>query len=232
MALKKKIIINGKVTTLTGMHIGGTKDDLGIQSKDSPIIRNPWTNQPYIPGSSIKGKMRTLFELSGQAATEDGIKEPIMRDGKITGYKTVPCHCSRKDCMVCKLFGSHAKNKGESGQARLIFRDAMLSERFANIDESRFIENKSETAIDRDSGKAADHALRTMERVAAGVDFDYQIVALCMDDDNPAEIQAAVENGLRMIEATGLGGKISSGSGQVDFHIGEDSYKVEITDFV
>ena len=62
--IKKKIVINGVLTTETGLSIGGTKDDIGINTQDNPVVKNPLTNQPYIPGSSIKGKMRSLIELS------------------------------------------------------------------------------------------------------------------------------------------------------------------------
>lgn len=211
--IKKKIVINGVLTTETGLSIGGTKDDIGINTQDNPVIKNPLTNQPYIPGSSIKGKMRSLMELSGFA--------------KGTKF---PCGCGHKDCTVCKLFGAHMNMRAESGQPRVLFRDAYLTEEFDSL--SSVIENKSETAIDRTTGTAGKGTLRTRERVAAGVNFNYEIVILVNDNDNPAELQSLVETGLRMIETTGLGSKVTAGYGKVNFNIGADTYSVKVSDFV
>lgn len=211
--IKKKIVIKGVLTTESGLSIGGTKDDIGINTQDNPIIKNPLTNEPYIPGSSIKGKMRSLMELSGQAK----------------GAK-FPCGCGRKDCIVCKLFGAHMNMKAESGQPRVLFRDAYLTEEFSSL--SNVIENKSETAINRATGTASTGSLRTKERIAAGVSFNYEIVILVNDTDNPAELQSYVETGLRMIEATGLGSKVTAGYGKVNFNIGADTYSAELKDFV
>lgn len=207
--IKKKIIINGVLTTKSGLSIGGTKDDIGINTQDNPVIKNPLTNQPYIPGSSIKGKMRSLMELSGMAKGT-----------------TFPCSCGDSSCKVCKMFGSFASK----GTSRVLFRDAYLSSDFDGL--SNVIEIKTETAVDRITGKAKNGTLRTKERVAAGVNFDYEIVILVHDNDNAAELLSLVENGLRMIEATGLGSKVTSGYGSVDFNIGADTYSVKESNFV
>ena len=213
--IKQQIKIQGKLTAESGLHIGGTKDDIGISTTDNPIIKNPLTGQPYIPGSSIKGKMRSLFEQNGKALGT-----------------SFPCRCGKKDCIVCTLFGAHMNMKGESGAPRVMFRDAVLSDEYKDLDQdSSLIEIKSETAIDRKTGTAATGSLRQMERIAAGVTFDYEIVIQVWDGDNPAVLQASVENGLRMIEATGLGAKNTAGYGKVNFHIGEDSYHVETSNF-
>ncbi len=210
--IKEQIKITGVLTTESGIHIGGTKSDLGIGSMDNPVVRDALTNRPYIPGSSIKGKMRSMFELSGFAKG-----------------KTLPCGCGDKDCIVCKLFGAHRNTKSEAGQTRVMFRDAYLSPEFENLDNT--IEVKTETAIDRRTGTAQNGSLRQSERVAAGVNFNYEISILVCDGDNADELRAMVENGLRMIEATGLGGKVSAGYGKVNFNIGADSYKVETRKF-
>ena len=153
------------------------------------------------------------MELSGLA---DGVK--------------FPCGCGHKDCKVCKLFGAHMNMRAESGQPRVLFRDAYLTDEFAGL--SDVIENKSETAIDRTTGTAGKGTLRTKERIAAGVNFNYEIVILIHDNDNPAELQALVEKGLRMIEATGLGSKVTAGYGKVSFNIGADTYSATLSNFV
>ena len=228
--IKEQIKIQGVLTLETGLHIGGTKDDIGISTSDNPIAVNALDGTPYIPGSSLKGKMRSLYELSGHA------KGPLYTDkknkkGEVIGREYHPCKCGKKDCIVCTLFGAHQNMKGESGVPRVIFRDAQLSERFRSIDIDKIIEIKSETAIDRNAGTAKDGSLRQVERISAGATFDYEIIINIWDGDNAEVLQAAVESGLRMIEATGLGAKNSNGYGKVNFGIGTDSYKVTRSKF-
>src|SRR3989339_341232 len=66
------IIIRGKIECLTGLHIGGSKDKLEIGGVDSPVLRNPQNRMPYIPGSSLKGKLRTLLEYSMGVVSDNG----------------------------------------------------------------------------------------------------------------------------------------------------------------
>lgn len=205
----KKVIMNGVLTTKTGLSIGGTKNDIGIGTSDNPIIKNPLTNQPYVPGSSIKGKMRSLFESAG------------LQKGKDSEI----CRCGRKDCVVCKMFGAHMNPNAESGSPRVLFRDAMLSPEFERLED--VIEIKTETCIDRTTGVAKNGSLRQKERIAAGVNFDYEIVILVHDTDDKDELVELVKSGLRMIEATGLGSKTTAGYGKVDFNIDKMSIKEE-----
>ena len=211
--IKNKIVISGVMTTESGLHIGGTKDDISISAMDNPVIKDVITNKPYVPGSSIKGKMRSLFELSGYAKGN-----------------SFPCKCGSNNCIVCKLFGAHMNTNAESGSPRVIFRDVYLTSEFESISDS-IVEVKTETAIDRQTGTAKKGSLRPNERVASGVAFNYEIVILVHDNDNEAELQSMVETGLRMIETTGLGGKVSAGYGKVNFHIGEDTYTVKKSKF-
>lgn len=210
---KNKIVVKGTMVAKSGIKIGGYKgDDFGISATDNPIVRNPLTGDPYIPGSSIKGKMRSLLEQSGYAKGN-----------------SFPCRCGQKSCPVCKLFGAHLNTKGEAGQPRLIFRDAHLSPAFANLD--NVVEVKTETSISRETGTAQNGSLREFERIAEGVSFDYEIDLITQDGDNDDELLSVLTAGLHMIEATGLGGKVSAGYGQVDFQIGSDSYSVTKTKF-
>lgn len=207
----KKVIMSGVLTTKTGLSIGGTKDDIGIGTSDNPVIKNPLTGQPYIPGSSIKGKMRSLFETAGLQKGNDAEL----------------CRCGREDCVVCKMFGAHMNPNAKSGSPRVLFRDAMLAPEFERL--QNVIELKTETCIDRATGVAKNGSLRQKERVAAGVNFDYEIVILVHDNDDEEELIGLVKNGLKMIEATGLGSKITAGYGKVDFNI--DKMNIEAEDF-
>ncbi len=207
--ITRHVKITGIMTAVSGISIGGTRDSLGFTAADIPIVRNPLTGKPYIPGSSIKGKMRSLFERSGVGNSRNG----------------EPCGCGKKDCIVCKLFGAHKNTKAASGPSRLIFRDANLTPEFDSVEESVLIEIIG-TAIDRNTG----NTLRTRECVTKGTEFEYEIDILVQDGDDEKDMISAVESGLKMIERTGLGGMISNGCGQVNFHVGEDSYHVESTE--
>jgi CRISPR type III-A-associated RAMP protein Csm3 len=57
-----KVVITGGIRLVTGLHIGGAAAGLDIGGVDNPIIRHPVTREPYIPGSSLRGKIRALLE--------------------------------------------------------------------------------------------------------------------------------------------------------------------------
>lgn len=192
----------------SGLHIGGSQDELVIGGSDNPVIKNPATGKPYIPGSSLKGKMRA--ELEKQLGKSGG------RDGDR------PCGCANNSCAVCRLFGAHMNTKGMLGPSRIIVRDGRLRN-------GGQIENKTENVINRKTG-AAQHP-RTNERVAEGAEFDLRIVLQVFDIDTEfpyqdmngashqggSALQAVIADGLKLVQLTGMGGGTSRGSGAVTF---------------
>jgi CRISPR-associated protein Csm3 len=56
LEFKENVIISGKIICNTGLHIGGSKEELEIGGTDAPVIIDPETRIPVIPGSSLKGK--------------------------------------------------------------------------------------------------------------------------------------------------------------------------------
>ena len=195
----------------SGLHIGGSQDELTIGGSDNPVIKNPATGRPYIPGSSLKGKMRGELEKQLGRFTNDQRGNPR------------PCGCAGDDCPVCRLFGAHMNTRSELGPSRVIVRDGQPIGSF-------HLENKTENIINRRGG-AAEHP-RTNERVAAGAEFEMRIVLQVYDRDEQFEhrnldgqshsggeaLQSVVADGLRLVEMTGLGGGTSRGSGAVSFH--------------
>jgi len=103
-------VLKGKIVVETGLHIGASSKGVGIGEIDNPVIKDPRTGYPYIPGSSLKGKIRSLLEL------KYGIK---------SSDKQKPCGCG--DCEVCKVFGTTAASS-KVGVTRVLFRDCFLSE--------------------------------------------------------------------------------------------------------
>ena len=201
----------------TALHIGGSQDEMQIGGTDNPVIKNPATGQPYIPGSSLKGKMRAELEKDLGRFNSDG--SPSDNDR--------PCGCAREECKVCRLFGAHNNESSRLGPSRLLVRDGRLHS--GNVAP----EIKYETAIDRVRGSALVGSLRNTERVPQGAEFKMAIVLQVYESDDSFEyvrhygdrvrheggeaLQAVVADGLYLVEMTGLGGGISRGSGQVSF---------------
>jgi CRISPR-associated protein Csm3 len=200
--------ITGRIELLSGLRIGGSDDLLQIGGADLTCIRNPVTQAPYLPGSSLKGKMRSELEsLLGRFGGQRGNE---------------PCGCG--DCIVCAVFGMHKPREHKLGPSRIIVRDAQL------IDGGQ-IENKSSTAIDRATGTALRGALRSEQRVVPGTTFSLKIGIQIWDIDEKAEhtnlikvsrsgelaLVAFVFDGLKLVERTGLGSGVSKGSGELRF---------------
>ena len=201
--------ITGKIIVKTGLHIGAGNDKVEIGGMDNPIIRNPLTQEPYIPGSSIKGKMRSLLEW---------------KLGKVAENNGKPCKCGNADCEICRVFGSaNQSGKGDEtkGPTRIIVRDAVLTEEWAEKfrEGKPIIEEKSENNIDRITAKATP---RPIERVVPGVEFDFEIAYRIIDTgDGGAKdkeyFDSVVKEGLRLLRGDFLGGGGSRGNGQIDF---------------
>lgn len=209
MKLNSIVTLKGVICLKSGLHIGAGKDNIEIGGLDLPIMKNPRTKAPYIPGSSIKGKMRSMLEVT-ELAGINGKKPAISADGK-------PCGCG--ECLVCELFGAHAAatELKDKKPTRLLVRDAYLTadfqEKFEN--DELPMEIKYENIINRISG-TAEHP-RPVERVPAGVKFEFELAIKVFEGDDEEKFKEVVSKGLKLIELDGLGGHTSRGSGQVKF---------------
>ena len=199
--LVKKIKIQTSITLVTGLHIGGSSDNVEIGGIDNPVIKLATReNQPYIPGSSLKGKMRCLLEQAA-GASKVGLND-----------------------KVNNLFGiceNKSLNIKDNKPSKLIVRDAMLTEESKkvllacdNLD-MPYTENKWENVIDRTKG-IAEHP-RQSERVPAGVVFDAEFIINVWDDDKEDELISLFKKGIRLLENDYLGGSGSRGYGQIKF---------------
>jgi len=208
--------ITGTITVLTGLHIGAGKDSLEIGGLDQPIIKHPLTGEPYIPGSSIKGKMRSLLEISKYMGLSPDTRDFVLGK-KDKNKRGLPCGCAKKGCPACTIFGTSAAEKtSELGPTRLIVRDAYLSDEWRGKFDSGELtmEVKYENTIDRVRG-VAEHP-RPLERVPAGVAFTFYLSFKVFEGDT-SELLDDVFRGLRLIELDALGGNSSRGCGQVRF---------------
>jgi CRISPR-associated protein Csm3 len=195
--LIKKVLVTGEIILKTGLHVGGTNSSLNIGGPDKFVVRNPLTNKPYIPGSSIKGKMRSLLELmDGTINIENRSYGPTKKSTDKAG----------------NLYGTVGDQQQPS---RLIVRDAeLLSEldEFKNTD-LPYTESKTEVSIDRITAKANP---RTFERVPAGAKFKLEMVLNVFDTDNEERLNSSLQQSLKLLEDDYLGGHGSRGYGQIE----------------
>lgn len=214
MKLFKKIIIKGELTLITGLHIGDSKESVDIGGVDSPVVRRKDNNQPYIPGSSLKGKMRSLLDIShNQSDTTRNPNHPIG-----------------------KFFGAISNTSNGGVPSRLIVRDASMTEKSIQLfgesefTDMPFTEVKFENTIDRIRG-IAQHP-RQFERVPAGASFDVEFVINIVGetqeeaDKNEKEFLSLFRAGIKLLEDDYLGGSGSRGYGQVKFSLNEPQYKL------
>lgn len=192
--LEKKIIYIGTITLKTGLHIGGTNASLNIGGPDKFVVRNPISNIPYIPGSSLKGKMRSLVEIA---------------NGETKGGKPT----NNPKSKAGALFGISG-DSNESKPSRLIVRDAELDTEAADFSNTDlpYTESKTEVNINRVTAEANP---RTFERVPAGAKFKLNMVLNIFEGEDEKELQATLDQAFRLLEDDYLGGHGSRGYGQV-----------------
>lgn len=206
----------GRIEVLTGLHIGAGDVEMHIGGTDNPVVKHPFTFEPYIPGSSIKGKVRSLLELrSGLVAKTGG--RPI----SIKDLKGVTDEAKSYGEAIIKLFGTSGAEEEELakyGPSRLSFSDCMLTESCrerAKKGEIVLTEIKSENSINRIKGTAENP--RFTERVPAGVEFSFHITMKVFDGDDDEELEKKLLEGLKLLEYDALGGSGSRGYGRVKF---------------
>lgn len=218
MKLFKKIVINAELELLTGLHIGGNKESVEIGGIDSPVIRNKSDNSPYIPGSSLKGKMRSLLEVSAGCNQSSNFKRAE--------------YAGEVGLLIAEVFGNAGGNdRNDTGdQSRVIFRDANLTPESKDAllrsiyTDTDYTEIKTENSINRLTGKS-DGGLRQFERVPAGAIFSFNLVVNIIAktkedaDENEKKYLNLIKAGLKLLEDDYLGGCGSRGYGQIKMKI-------------
>lgn len=193
-----KILISGNIEVKTGMHIGGSEQFAAIGAVDSPVVRDTTTDLPMIPGSSLKGKMRSLLAKKYNE-TPNGM----------------PVNSHDEDHeFILRLFGSSKKDKIR--RSRLIFSDMIMN----NKDELKEVgvnyptEVKFENTINRLTAQAD---LRQIERVVRGATFDLNLIYDAEKENEIVEDFKLIKEGLQLLEYDYLGGHGSRGYGKVGF---------------
>lgn len=210
----KKLIVDLNITVLTGLHIGMGGDKAQIGGIDSPVIKDPITKLPYIPGSSLKGKLRCLLETE---------------------------HSNEDDQNINRFFGPttkflNEKNGFKESSSRLIFRDLFLTPDLIRKYETGEwqLEVKTEIKIKRSTGTAEDRSLRTSERVPPGSVFEGSILIRYNDklsiqtkeddktkpdsltnENEPTSMLNLLKTAIELLSTDALGGSGSRGYGAV-----------------
>ena len=218
-----KLILEGEMHCETGLHVGAGKGSLEIGGADNPVVKDAH-GRPYVPGSTLRGRIRALLEQS----TGMAIPSELVFISKRKGQEVRIHQSDRPDDEICILFGRSPGRMEKVGggdiesnyatPARLSVFDAPLvpesiTPQMRETLDDELTEVKSENAIDRITSQANP---RTLERVPAGARFRIRMVLdiLCAED---SVLPALLAQGLRLLEDDALGGGGSRGSGRVRF---------------
>ena len=202
--------LTGILFLRTGLHIGAGDTEMRIGGTDNAVAKNPLDGQPYIPGSSLKGKIRSLLEWQlGVVMATDGHPYSFKH------YKDAPAEQGKQ---LLKLFGGAPDKDCEGivkdiGPTRVAFWDCSINADWLRKAQARNIlstEAKSENSIDRIRGVAENP--RYTERVIAGAEFDFRLSLKVIDGE---DLLALLLRGLKLLESDSLGGSGSRGYGKV-----------------
>ena len=215
-----KAFITGRIRVLTGMHIGGSKTALDIGGIDLNVIKTARGKVPFIPGSSLKGKLRTILAREvGSVGVSKRQLNKEEKENKIPTDENFP--------YIPEIFG-YTGDSDDRNQTptRLLVRDAFLCDdeqdekgfknQFQDAElTDDFTEEKWENTINRRTG-TAEHP-RQLERVPAGAEFTFEMVYNIYDDEKKDDHLNHLRKAMRILEEDYLGGHGSRGYGQIEF---------------
>ena len=226
--LKGRVFIQFDIEAVSGLHIGGSDSGIEIGGVDKTVIRDPRTNRPYIPGSSLKGKMRSLLEKYKGLKQNQRIGQGYIHSCGAEYRGEELRQKGRKEylgCPVCQVFGVPGE-RDFSTPTRLVVRDVQMEEASAlKLNETGrtdlpYTEIKTEVSIDRVTSAANP---RQMERVPAGTLFSRAELVYSLFNGDDCSLEQDIQNlailveGLQLVEDDYLGGLGTRGSGKVCF---------------
>jgi CRISPR-associated protein Csm3 len=221
---KKKIRL--QLIVQTGLHIGSGDDKVQIGGVDSAIVKDPITKLPYIPGSSLKGKIRCLLETESRNFPDGELDE------KLNTYFGINVPYKKKmDALNAERKNNNQEPIDYETPTRILFRDLTLCENYITKDDNGneitknfkkdFLEGKittefkSEISIDRKKGTVTTAGPRTIERIPPQIVFEGDVLIRYFDDNELEEIEKTLIEGLNLLENDYLGGSGSRGYGAV-----------------
>lgn len=221
-----KYVLVADIRCKTGLHIGGSTTGLEIGGVDNPVIKDPITGQPYIPGSGLRGKLRSLTEWNL------GLIAKHSKHDSYSAYECAELQHDRpqppddptrwdKALTLGKLFGASSddnKVRMRCGPSRLIVRDSFLVNTSVQkleeaLGQGLFTEVKTENALDRVTAEATP---RPLERVPAGSVFSATFLVDIYGHEEHNLLEPLF-SAMQLLEHSALGGAGSRGSGQIEF---------------
>lgn len=201
--LEERVILTGTIEAVTPLHIGSGKPEVEVGEVDMPILTTP-EGQPYIPGSSLKGRVRAEAERIARQKGMEVCNPPDVK--QMCGSKSTVKGDINALCICCRIFGT-AGNVSVASKVK--FRDAYP------LDKVETLLERTGIAIDRETGTVAKGALYTVQAVPAGTKFGLEVVAENLSKDELKLLKAA----LKSVEDSALGGSSSRGFGKVRISI-------------
>ncbi|WP_337043881.1 type III-A CRISPR-associated RAMP protein Csm3 [Emticicia sp. 17c] len=200
MKLIAKIKITGTIEIITGLRIGAGNNDFELGSAQLSVVKSKGV--PFIPGSSLKGKLRSLLAKyygSASVETDQSIIKEIFGDAK----------------------GAKDTNQNETAQfrTRLLVRDCKLTKNILDTNPKAtqtkevYTETKWENVIKRMHG-GAEHP-REVERVPEGTEFEFEMIYDEYDDKKSASHLELLKLAFELLQDDYLGGSGSRGYGKV-----------------
>lgn len=216
--------LEGIITLKSGLHIGSGNMEMHIGGTDSPVIKHPHTLEPYIPGSSLKGKVRALLEMeSGLMLHTNGdvVSSKTLEAKEVKDSEKLTAKCQ----VILKVFGSSGADREDEagfGPTRVSFADCYLDDIWRNnARDNRWLltEEKSENVINRIKG-TADHP-RFIERVPEGTKFKFLVTLKVLQEGEAELFDEVLLKGLKLLEMDALGGSGSRGYGRIGFEFSD-----------
>jgi CRISPR-associated protein Csm3 len=221
------IEIKGKIILKSGLHIGAGDTEMKIGGTDNPVVKHPHTLEPYIPGSSLKGKVRSLLEMRSGLMTKTDGKPLSLNDLKGLNDE------QKDECeKIIKLFGASGADIDETsnlGPTRVSFADCALAPDWrqkVSHENLTLTEVKAENSINRIRGTAENP--RFTERVPANTEFQFSITLKKLNSDE--NLEDFLLDGLKLLEMDSLGGNGSRGYGRVEFHFDDSEIEKKFKD--
>lgn len=222
--------ITGRIILKSGLRIGAGDMEMRIGGVDNPVLKHPHTLEPYIPGSSLKGKVRSLLEMESGLMAFTGGNPVTFKDLNKNG---VDAAMKAKGHRILKIFGAggaEAEEIADLGPTRISFADCPLNQAWkdkALAQRLAFTEVKSENAINRIKG-VAEHP-RFTERVPADAEFSFSVTLKILDVDKDENLVGYLLSGLKLLEMDALGGSGSRGYGRIAFKFDDQNLRERFT---
>ena len=212
-ALNHRVKLRGVVETATPLHIGLGRSQ-GVTGSDLPVLLDV-LDQPVIPGSSLKGALRTQVEALIRGL---GNAAPLRSCDVIARRYCVPetlwrernrdAEILRRSCDVCRLFG------GPHVAGKLSVTDLMVDPLSWD---PHLIQVRDGVSINRDTLTAESRRKFDFEVVPPGVRF---VLSLVLDNPEDHEIGLLLRAIALFDEGFAfLGGKSSRGTGRVSISV-------------